>query len=547
MENNLELLNKDLISGLSYQLKEREIPIQIPDKIIFELPERIMVLGNNKLLRSTIDYFIDLMIKNEEYKGRIIHVELEDSRTIEDFSKQDYLFTLWSVGLKNNSPEERWDLISSISRVIPLEKWNDIIEYAIKPDLEVIITHFPSSFQLFGIDDSIRNKPPNTYVGVLTSILYERYRRYKSKEHNLSIISLNPLFKGKKTLRDLILEAGKKWYLGEPFLSWIRLKNSFYDSILDKIDIGELDEDEKIGIYKKLNYEDRFITITENYYKWIISKNNTKKQFPLPLKSINHEFTEKIDIFHTLKTWFDALLVAFIPLAYLSGYDKPNDALMDIIINEFFEKFLFNTIRRFIDLSEEKILEWERMTINRLKNPYNKRTLTDMSKNLIQKFRENFLFKMIDLYEKEKKLPDYIFFILATLLKYYNVFEENGKYIGIREAYKEELSLNNMEDLLTKKNEQFDEETHVMDESQIYIIDDRPEVLKEFSSVWKNVKIDDIKSIKIFLGYILTQKNIWGMDLTLWPNLLDRTAYYLEKLLHEDIGKITSELLLGIE
>ncbi|MHA2013695.1 MAG: hypothetical protein ACTSWG_15125, partial [Candidatus Helarchaeota archaeon] len=208
----------------------------------------------------------------------------------------------------------------------------------------------------------------------------------------------------------------------------------------------------------------------------------------------------------------------------------------------FFEKFLFNTIKEFVNLSEDQIRSWEKITINRLKNPFNKRSLIDMSENLIQKFRKNFLFKMIDLYEKEKKLPDYIFFILALILRFYNVIEENdGQFFGIREMH--EINENEIDN----EDEQKEIEEKEGNLKNIYKIKDDINILKEFANTWKNVKIDDPRSIKIFLGYILTQKNIWGMDLTLWPNLMERTGYYLEKLLKEDIGKITSELLLGID
>ncbi|MHA1753492.1 MAG: hypothetical protein ACTSYZ_14100 [Candidatus Helarchaeota archaeon] len=541
MKNEYNLLNRELILGLNYQLEKREISIQIPDEKIFTLPEKILVMGNNSLLRSTIDYFLDIMIKKGEYKGRVVHIDYENEDIVDVFGKQDFLYTLCLRGLEEGIPLEKWELITSISRVIKVNNWDKVIDSFISPNIEVLICYHPNNDSILEPNDSIRNRPPKSYIGMILGILYERYRRFKNKDSKLTIISLNPKFKGDLTLRDILLSVGKEWKLGEQFLSWLRLKNNFFDSLIDKMDIGDFDDKEKIIAFQKLNYKDNFLTVTENYYKWIISSNKAAT-FPFQSTEIYLEYTDILDTFHSLNTWFNAVLISFVPLAYLSGYDTTSDALLDVIIQDFFEKFLFNTIKEFVNLSEDQIRSWEKITINRLKNPFNKRSLIDMSENLIQKFRKNFLFKMIDLYEKEKKLPDYIFFILALILRFYNVIEENdGQFFGIREMH--EINENEIDN----EDEQKEIEEKEGNLKNIYQVKDDINILKEFANTWKNVKIDDPRSIKIFLGYILTQKNIWGMDLTLWPNLMERTGYYLEKLLKEDIGKITSELLLGID
>ena len=537
MKSELKILNKENLTSLNYQLESHEIPIQIPDRKIFDLPEKVLILGNNKLLRSTIDYFFNVSIINEEFKGRIIHVELENEEIVDTLNKQNCLFTLFSRGLKGDKVEERWDIIASINQIIIASQWDKVIKSAINPNIEILICHHQNHIKLLDHNDSIKKKPPNSYIGKILSILYERYRRFKSKDQKFTVISLNPKLQGDLTLKEIILNIGKEWNLGETFLSWIRLKVNFFNSLLDKLDIGILPNNEKIIQYNKLNYKDNFLTVTENYHKLIIKKEDQKIYFPIPETDLNFEYTKNLDIFTSLNTWFNAVLVAFIPLAYLSGYNKTNEALMDLIIKEFFEKFLFDTIKRFVDLPEEQIQEWEKNTISRLKNPFNTRTLIEMSENLLQKFKSDFLFKMIDLYEKDKEIPDYIFFILAIFIKFYNVIEEeDGQFIGIR----------NLQDV--KQDEEIDEENEIQRENRdMYKIIDDPIILKEFASTWRNVTIHDSKSIKIFLGYILTQQNIWGMDLSLWPKLMERTNFYLERLLQEDIGKITSELLLGIE
>lgn len=547
MKEGIELLNKKFITGLNYQLKDRDIPIQIPDEKTFNLPVKVIILGNNKLLRSSIDYFFDILIKRENYDGKLIHIELASEKEIDDFNKQEGLYTLVSRGLKNNEKIDNWNLITSIDKILSSNNWNKVIKDVIDPNIEILICHYNNESNLFDRNDSIKNKPPKSYIGKIISILYERYRRYKSKGKDLVVISVNPVLENDLDLLGMILKASKEWNLGEHFLKFVRLNIQFFNTMIDKMDIGSFSEEEKLDSFNKLHYRDNFLTLTENYSKWIISiQKAPKEDFPISGKNLNLEFTKNLATFDSLDSWFNAVMVAFIPLAYLSGYNKTNDALKDIIIQEFFEKFLFDTIKNFVDLPENEIRRWEKFTVNRLKNPYNKRTLIDMSKKLITKFNNDFLYKIIELYERNKEIPDYIFFILATFLRFYNVIEEeDGKFIGFRRIIEEDFEA----DIETDIDEDEDEELindEIMNDGDIYQLNDDPEILKEFSSTWRNVKIDDLRSIEIFLGYILTQKNIWGMDLTLWPELLEKTSFYLIKLLQEDIGKVTSELLLGI-
>ena len=541
MDSDLKLLSKTYITGLDYQLKKRDIAIQIPEDEIFNLPEKIIVLGNSSLIRMTINYFLDYIIKKKEFGGRIIQIELRDENLIKNMKAQDFLYTLNLKGLDNGNIKDEWVLITSIKDGLYINEWNKILEYIKNPEIFCLICYYDGEIEFFTEEDSIKNTPPKSYIGLILSLLYERYRRFKSKDIIFNVISLNPKFKGNITLREKILEIGKTWSLGEKFLSWIRLKVRFFDSIIDKLDIGNFSNDEIQEYCLKLGYKDNFLLLTENYNKWII---NNPKKIKFPISSLENfiEFTDNLNTIFQLNTWFNVILVSFIPIAFLSGYDKTNEALKDVIINDFFEKFLFNTIKKFVELPESELRIWGKTILTRLKNPFNRRTLIDMSENLIKKFREEFLYKMIEFYEKEKNIPEYIYFILATILRFYNIFEENGKYYGIRN-----LILDSEEKLIENNLElDYDSISESRNNYEIYEVKDDPDILKDFCNAWKDVNVNDSRSLDIFLSYILTQKRIWGMDLTLWPDLFEKTKYYLDRLLHEDIGKITSELLLGI-
>src|SRR6059058_5313613 len=90
------------------QLSKNNIPastaqnIEKPERAIFELPEKVLQFGTGVLLRGLPDYFIDKANRSGVFNGRVVVVKSTDTGSVDDFDKQDNLYTVYSKGIENN-------------------------------------------------------------------------------------------------------------------------------------------------------------------------------------------------------------------------------------------------------------------------------------------------------------------------------------------------------------------------------------------------------------------------------------------------------------
>src|SRR5215216_1444923 len=105
--------------------------VELPDELLFDLPEKVLQFGTGVLLRGLPDYFIDKANRQGIFGGRIVVVKSTSQGDTSAFDKQDCLYTLCVRGLQNGEKVEENVINSSISRVLTAtEEWEKVLECA---------------------------------------------------------------------------------------------------------------------------------------------------------------------------------------------------------------------------------------------------------------------------------------------------------------------------------------------------------------------------------------------------------------------------------
>src|SRR3979409_298979 len=90
-------LSRTLVRSLG--LESREVPIELPEAGVLDLPERAMQFGTGALLRGLVDFFIDEANARGQFGGRIVMVGSTGSGRDRRLNEQDGLYTLVVQGL----------------------------------------------------------------------------------------------------------------------------------------------------------------------------------------------------------------------------------------------------------------------------------------------------------------------------------------------------------------------------------------------------------------------------------------------------------------
>jgi tagaturonate reductase len=91
--------------------------LDVPDKTVFELPEKVLQFGTGVLLRALPDHFIDKANKQGLFNGRVVIVKSTDGDSTA-FDLQDGLYTVCVRGVENGKTIEENIVNASVSRVL---------------------------------------------------------------------------------------------------------------------------------------------------------------------------------------------------------------------------------------------------------------------------------------------------------------------------------------------------------------------------------------------------------------------------------------------
>ena len=149
----------------------------IPDEKLFALPEKVLQFGTGVLLRGLPDYFIDKANRQNIFNGRIVIVKSTAGGGSDTFDQQDGLYTLCVKGIENGNTVEENIIHSCVSRVLSAaSQWNEILQCAANPDMQVIISNTTEVGIVLDADDDLHASPPRSFPAKLLAFLYKRYR-----------------------------------------------------------------------------------------------------------------------------------------------------------------------------------------------------------------------------------------------------------------------------------------------------------------------------------------------------------------------------------
>lgn len=351
--------------------------IIIPQKSLFELPEKVLQFGTGVLLRGLPDYFIDKANKEGNFNGRVVMVKSTSAGDVEAFEKQDGLFTLCVRGVQGNEGVEENILNASISRVLSANsEWHQVLQYAAHPEIQLVISN-TTEVGITLSHDNVDDIPPRSFPGKLLAFLYRRFKVYGGdKDKGLVIIPTELVIDNGTRLKDIVLELARINQLGQPFADWISSHNYFCNSLVDRIVPGKLTVEQQAATESKLGYQDELMIMSEVYRLWAIETSEQKVRDVLSFEKSDSGIviTDDIGVFRELKLRLLNGSHSFTcGLAHLCGVATVRQAMEDAGLRDFITRLMLREIVPAIEseqISTGRASEFAFSVIDRFRNPY---------------------------------------------------------------------------------------------------------------------------------------------------------------------------------
>lgn len=482
--------------------------LEVPDQALLELPEKVLQFGTGVLLRGLPDYFIDKANKQGIFNGRVVVVKSTESDS-SAFDRQDGLYTVCVRGVENGVTVEENIVNASISRVLSASsEWSRVLECAHNPEIKIVISNTTEvGIQL--VQDDIKANPPVSFPGKLLAFLYERFRAFNgSANSGLVIIPTELITDNGNKLESIVLELAHRNNLDFKFIEWLENRNTFCNSLVDRIVPGKPSRQELESLSAELGYRDDLLTMSEVFRLWAIEGNaNIKDLLSFGLVDEGVVVAPDITLFKELKLrLLNGTHTFNCGLAFLSGFGITREAVLDPVFSVFAKNLMHAEIAKAIPygIDAQVKADFANKVYERFCNPFIDHRWISITAQYTSKMKMRNMPLLTRHYEQQQTVPAHMALGFAGYLSFMKVTRKDGqRYYG---------SLNGVEYEIT-------------DDAAGYFYD-----------MWNTNNAGELAAT------VMSNTDLWEQDLTQLPGFLEAVQKNMDNIATKGALQTIAEL-----
>lgn len=380
-------------------------------KKVTEMKETIIQFGEGNFLRGFFDYFLDVMNKNGFYDGKAVVIQPREGGKCALLNTQECRYNLYLRGLENGEVKQEHHYIESISRCIdPYMNYDAYISLADNPDFRFIVSNTTEAGITFDDTCSFNDSPCKGFPAKLTQLLY---RRYKNGFDGFIFLPCELIDNNGDELKKCILKYAEYWGLSDGFINWVNKKNTFANTLVDRIVTGYPDDETK-----DIHPDDKFLDTAEIFHLWVI-EGNFEDELPLKETGFNVVWTDDAKPYKKIKVRIlNGAHTSLVAGALLSGIETVGEAMNDGVAAAFLNKCMKEEILPTIGANDESI-SFANSVYDRFRNPFIHHKWRSIALNSVSKFSVRVLPTLLEYKEQNGKNPKGLTLALANLIYFY--------------------------------------------------------------------------------------------------------------------------------
>ena len=257
-------------------------------------PVKVVQFGEGNFLRAFVDYMIDIANDKGFFDGDIVIVKPINFGNLDNFYKQDYLYTVSLRGYMNGEECTEQRIVTSLADAVDTySEYNKYAELAKLDTLRFVVSNTTEAGIVFDETDQFDLTPCKSYPGKLTKFLYERYQHFQGDlSKGLIILPVELIDDNGHRLKEIVFQLAKLWELEEGFVTWLQEACIFTSTLVDRIVTG-FPRDEAEDMWKDLGYVDNLLVTGEPFGLWVIESDRPiKDELPLDQAGLPVIFTD---------------------------------------------------------------------------------------------------------------------------------------------------------------------------------------------------------------------------------------------------------------
>ena len=375
------------------------------------MKETVIQFGEGNFLRGFFDYFLDYMNKNGLYDGKAVVIQPRAGGKCALLNAQECKYNLYLRGIENGEVKQAHSLVESISRgVDPYKNFDEYLSLADNEDFRFIVSNTTEAGIAFDEECAFEDKPCKSFPGKLTQLLY---RRYKNGRKGFIFLPCELIDNNGDALKECILKYADFWKLENGFAQWIENKNTFANTLVDRIVTGYPSDETA-----QLHPDDKFLDTAEIFHLWVI-EGNFENELPLKKAGFNVVWTDDAKPYKKIKVRIlNGAHTSMVTGALLSGVETVGECMTDETVSAYLNKCMTSEILPAIGDNEES-RKFMNDVFDRFRNPFIKHKLRSIALNSVSKFSVRVLPTILDYKENFGTFPKCLTMSLAYLIYFY--------------------------------------------------------------------------------------------------------------------------------
>ena len=470
------------------------------------LPLKVLQFGEGNFLRAFFDWMIHGLNTQGLFNGSIRIVQPIPQGNGDTLNQQGGCYTTILRGIEQGNTVEQCELITCVSGCTnPYEHWDAVVKDVCCETLEFIVSNTTESGIHYQPEPWQRGQCPHSFPAKITSLLYERYLFFRGEaKKGLTFLPCELIENNGGLLRTFVRQHAEDWKLEEGFLRWLDKENHFVNTLVDRIVTG-FPKDEYQSLCMKLGYNDELLSCGEMFHFFALEcQPSLEEKLPLIQGGFNVVITSDLKPYRDRKVRFlNGAHTAIALAAHLNGFETVDETIGDPLFATYLKRLLFEEIYPTVLLPDVEKTTFAHSILERFANPFIKHRLLSIALNSVSKWKVRVLPSLLDYRQLTGKFPALMAFSLAALIVFYR--NRNG------------IS------------------------STGHLIEDAPEVVKFFETVWSNY--DNENNSHNLAESALGNNEFWGCDLNEIPELTENIAALINQIVALGIRKTLSHLL----
>ena len=366
--DDLPVLNRSVLPKVS------EEHIEKLDERFFNLPERILMFGTGVFLRGLVSHVIHEANTRGDFEGRIVMVQSTGSERAQQINRQDGLYTLQQIGVKENEACESLSIVPSVSRAVSAyDDWHSVLKLADDPQMNIIVSNTTEVGISFNSRDALDSVPPQSFPAKLTAWLYRKYATLGEDSGKQVILPCELIADNGDYLKSLVQRYIGEWILENDFKQWVDQHCIFANTLVDRIVPGRPDEDKLKQLQQRAGYSDQLWIEAEWYRLWAIEGDERVLRNRLGFARNDNSVVISNDITPYIERKVRILNgshTAMTPVSLLAGNRTVYQTTTDTNTRNYLNHLIFNEIVPSLRLDRKMVESFANEVLDRFANPY---------------------------------------------------------------------------------------------------------------------------------------------------------------------------------